>query len=203
MWLAPNLPDEGGEKRRRGGRERERREFGRSRFRSLLPSETPKTETNHDNDSHETLFETRATHHTVHVLHAQDVCVPFPAILSDGNLIRRQAAKSSTERCSQAFHIRRQNIAIKYFLDPPLLSSFPLPPSSFGFTISTSIRFEAAPSFYKSPDSIRCEEGDVEFSHPSRRRLPGEGASFSGGISKEGRRGTTVLAGCFTCLINF
>ena len=50
----------------------------------LLPSETPKTETNHDNDSHETLFETRATQHTVHVLHAQDVCLPFPAILSDG-----------------------------------------------------------------------------------------------------------------------
>ena len=195
------MPDEEGrETKKRGKGERERRELGRSRFRSLLPSETPKTETNHDNDSHETLFETRATHHTVHVLHAQDVCVPFPAILSDGNLIRLQAAKSSTERCSQAFHIRRQNIAIKYFLDPPLLPC--LPPSSFGFTISTSIRFEAAPSFYKSPDSIRCEEGDVEFSHPSRRRLLGEGASFSGGISKEGRRGTTVLVGCFTFLNN-
>ena len=76
MWLAPNLPDEEGE--RREGEGRERREFGRSRFRS----KTPKTETNHDNDSHETLFQTRATHHIV-LKAPQDVCVPlcsFPKI---------------------------------------------------------------------------------------------------------------------------
>ena len=54
MWLAPNLPDE-----EEGKGEREGREFGRSCFRSA--SKTPKTETNHDNDSHETLFQTRAS----------------------------------------------------------------------------------------------------------------------------------------------
>ena len=111
------------------------------------------------------------------VLHAQDVCVPFPAILSNGNLIRLQAAKSSTERCSQAFHIRRQNIAIKYFLDPPLLPS--LLPSSFGFTISTSIRFEAAPPSINRPIRFDASEEMWNFLTPldvfPARELPFQG----------------------------
>ena len=178
-------------------RGRERREFGRSRFRS----KTPKTETNHDNDSHETLFQTRATH-AIYSKFRMFVflCVPFLRSI-DGNLIGLQATKSfaAQVRCSQAFHIRRQNIAIKYFPDPPS------PLSRFGSTISSSIRFEA-PSINRPIrfDARRCGIfsplstplhllRSVFF--PAAAGASG-GASFSANI--KGRRETTVLVGSFT-----